>query len=116
MAYQLDTPVICTDVGGLAEVVPHEVSGFIVPPGDAAALAREIVRFYEEGWEERLRTGVREQKRKYGWDPLVAAIEAFAAQPGGGPAGRAREIESPEGRAREGRALEDEARQAEEEA
>jgi len=116
VAYQLDTPVICTDVGGLAEVVPHEVSGFIVPPGDAAALAREIVRFYEEGWEERLRTGVREQKRKYGWDPLVAAIEAFAAQPGGGPAGRAREIESPEGRAREGRALEDEARQAEEEA
>jgi glycosyltransferase involved in cell wall biosynthesis len=31
-------PCVVTDVGGNAEVVLHEVSGFVVPPGDSAAL------------------------------------------------------------------------------
>jgi D-inositol-3-phosphate glycosyltransferase len=78
IAYQLDTPVICTDVGGLAEVVPHGRSGFIVPPEDVPALAAAVVRFYGEHWEERLREGVRAEKLKYGWGRLVEAIEELA--------------------------------------
>ncbi|MFH1144980.1 MAG: glycosyltransferase [Candidatus Eisenbacteria bacterium] len=78
VAYQLDTPVICTAVGGLAEVVPHESSGFIVPPDDVDALAAAVVRFYEGGWEQRLREGVRAQKARFGWAPLVEAIEDLA--------------------------------------
>ena len=78
VAYQLDAPVICTDVGGLAEVVPDGRTGFVVPPGDAPALAAAVVRFYDESWEERLRAGVREEKRKYSWEPMVEAIEELA--------------------------------------
>lgn len=79
VAYQLETPVICTDVGGLAEVVPDGRSGFVVPPDDIVALAEAVIRYYEEDWEQRLRAGVRAEKRRYGWDPLVAAIEELAA-------------------------------------
>jgi glycosyltransferase involved in cell wall biosynthesis len=32
-------PVIATDHGGAAETVEHEVTGVLVPPGDAASLA-----------------------------------------------------------------------------
>lgn len=78
VAYQLDSPVVCTDVGGLAEVVREGESGFIVPPEDPQALAQAVIRFYEEGWEERLRAGVRALKGAYGWEPLVAAIEELA--------------------------------------
>ncbi len=78
IAYHLDTPVICADVGGLGEVVPEGVTGFLVPPEDAKALADAIVRFYEENWEECLRAGVRKEKEKYGWAPLVSAIEELA--------------------------------------
>jgi D-inositol-3-phosphate glycosyltransferase len=81
IAYQLDSPVIVTDVGGLAEVVPDGRTGFVVPPGDGAALAAAVVRFYDEDWETRLRAGVREEKRKYSWEPMVAAIEALAEGP-----------------------------------
>jgi len=80
VAYQLDTPVVCTDVGGLGEVVPHERSGFVVPPEDGDALAAAVVRFFVEDWEERLRAGVRAEKRKYSWEPLVAAIEELAQE------------------------------------
>jgi D-inositol-3-phosphate glycosyltransferase len=79
VAYQLDTPVICTDVGGLAEVVRDSVSGFVTRPDDPRALAEAVVRYYTEEWEEKLRAGVREVKREYGWAPLVEAIEELAA-------------------------------------
>ncbi|MCK4412007.1 MAG: glycosyltransferase [Candidatus Eisenbacteria sp.] len=89
VAYQLDTPVICTDVGGLAEVVPDGSSGFVVPPDDIEALADAVIRYYAENWEERLRAGVRVEKRRYGWDPLVRAIEELAgAVSSGGASGR----------------------------
>ncbi|MCW3043390.1 MAG: glycosyltransferase [Actinobacteria bacterium] len=35
-------PVVATDVGGVAEVVRDGASGFVVPPGDAAALAARV--------------------------------------------------------------------------
>ncbi len=79
VAYQLDTPVICTDVGGLSEIVLHERTGFVVPPDDPAALAAAVVRYYTEGWEARLRAGVRAEKHRYTWGAMAAAIEELAS-------------------------------------
>lgn len=39
IAYAHSTPVVCTDVGGLPEVVEHGRTGLVVPSGDAGALA-----------------------------------------------------------------------------
>ena len=41
-------PVVATDVGGVAEVVRDGTSGFVVPPGDAAALAARVARILDE--------------------------------------------------------------------
>ncbi len=80
VAYQLDAPVICTAVGGLAEVVHHEVTGLVVPPDDPRAFAAAVLRFYDEGWETRLREGVQREKERYSWTPMVTAIEELAAE------------------------------------
>ncbi|MCX7984578.1 MAG: glycosyltransferase [Bacteroidetes bacterium] len=77
IAYHFDTPVIVTDVGGLAEVVNHRKTGFVVPPCDTIALADAIRTFYTEGWEPRLREGVRKEKSRFSWETLVKAIEEF---------------------------------------
>jgi glycosyltransferase involved in cell wall biosynthesis len=37
-------PVLSTDVGGVGDLVAHGETGWLVPPGDPAALARGIER------------------------------------------------------------------------
>lgn len=87
VAYHLDTPVICTDVGGLGEIVREGETGLLVPPDDPAALARAVIRYYTEQLEEPLRAGVVGAKRDYTWEPLIAAIEELGGARGAGPGG-----------------------------
>jgi glycosyltransferase involved in cell wall biosynthesis len=46
MAYGV--PTIVTDVGGSPELVQHEISGIVVPPGDAQALAAAIATLWRQ--------------------------------------------------------------------
>lgn len=78
IAYNFDKPVIATDVGGLAEVVLHDKTGFVVPPGDPAALANAIEAFYRQDRGAAFTLEVEKEKKKYSWDNLVAAIESLA--------------------------------------
>ena len=43
-ACMLGRPVVASDVGGVNEIVTHEQTGLIVPPGDAAALASAMTQ------------------------------------------------------------------------
>jgi glycosyltransferase involved in cell wall biosynthesis len=43
-AYAFDKPVITTNVGGLSEVVEHDVTGLLVPPKDSEKLAQAMVK------------------------------------------------------------------------
>jgi colanic acid/amylovoran biosynthesis glycosyltransferase len=42
-AHAVGLPVLATRVGSVDQIVQHGVSGFLVPPGDAAALSRALV-------------------------------------------------------------------------
>jgi len=75
IAYQFDKPVIATDVGGLAEVVLNNRTGFIVRPEAPQEVADAVVRFYEGKREAEFVRNVREEKKKYSWENLVQAIE-----------------------------------------
>lgn len=80
IAYQFDKPVIATDVGGLAEVVRHGVTGFIIPAENPAALASAVTDFYKTKSETRFVRAVQREKKKYSWDSLVKAIEEHAGK------------------------------------
>ena len=41
-------PVVATKVGGVMDIVEHGYSGFLVPPGDVAALAERICQLVED--------------------------------------------------------------------
>jgi glycosyltransferase involved in cell wall biosynthesis len=43
-ALALGKPIVATDVGGVTEVIEHDISGLIVPIGDANALGAAIAR------------------------------------------------------------------------
>jgi glycosyltransferase involved in cell wall biosynthesis len=77
IAYHFDKPVIATDVGGLAEVVIDNKTGFIVPPSEPMKLSESIVRFYREKMESAFVKNVEQEKTKYSWDHMVEAIEGL---------------------------------------
>jgi len=77
IAYHFNRPLVVTDVGGLAEIVPHEKAGLVVPPQNPQALAAAICRFFVEQMAPQLQRGVAEEKRKYSWERLYEAIEAL---------------------------------------
>jgi glycosyltransferase involved in cell wall biosynthesis len=78
IAFHFEVPMVVTDVGGLAEVVPHEEAGFVVPPEDPAALADALARYFDGDWRERLTQGLRRHKQRYAPDRLAEAIERLA--------------------------------------
>jgi glycosyltransferase involved in cell wall biosynthesis len=47
-AMAMAKPVIATSVGGIPEIVENEVTGILVPPHDAAALADAISRYIDD--------------------------------------------------------------------
>ncbi len=47
-AMAMGLPAVGTDVGGVAELVRHEDTGLVVPPGDPPALARALSRLLAE--------------------------------------------------------------------
>lgn len=73
VAFHFERPMLVTNVGGLPEIVPDGKVGFVVRP-DAQEIADAIVRYYDEGWEERLTEGVRAEKSKYGWDKMTERL------------------------------------------
>jgi glycosyltransferase involved in cell wall biosynthesis len=43
-AMERGRPVIAADIGGLGELVEHEITGLLVPPGEAEPLAQALER------------------------------------------------------------------------
>lgn len=76
VAYHFNKPMIVTNVGGLAEIVPDGRCGFVVEP-EPEAIADAICRFFA-GDEERFAAGIEEQKKLYSWDRLTEAIRSLA--------------------------------------
>jgi glycosyltransferase involved in cell wall biosynthesis len=77
VAYHFGRPMLVTDVGGLAELIPNGVVGYVVPP-TAAAIADALVDFYANDREETFAAGVRQEARKFSWEVMVAALKEVA--------------------------------------
>ena len=78
IAFHFGRPVITTDVGGLAEIVPDGVAGLVVPPRDPAALADALIRFVADGLGPEMEAGVVAECQRYTWDALALALEGLA--------------------------------------
>ena len=76
VAYHFDRPMLVTDVGGLAELVPHGEVGYVTPP-TPGAIADALVDFFTH--PERAITfteGVRRVKHQFSWAEMVGALTA----------------------------------------
>ena len=73
IGYHFEKPMLVTHVGGLAEIIHHNKTGYVcqVNPKD---IADHILKFYQENKAEYFAPFIKEEKKKYSWDKLVDAI------------------------------------------
>lgn len=76
LAYHFEKPMIVTAVGGLPDLVPHKKAGLVAQP-NPASIADAIVEYYSLG-EDFFIPNVLEEKKKYSWQKLTAAITDLA--------------------------------------
>lgn len=73
IAYYYNKPMIVTNVGGLAELVPHDKVGLICEV-NAYSIATAIARFYDENMEAQLSKNASVEKQKFTWSTLTNCI------------------------------------------
>lgn len=75
-AFNFNKPMIVSDLGVLAEVVPDGVAGYVVPPEDPISLADAVTKFFEVGAAAFV-DGVASQKAKFSWESLSEELTSF---------------------------------------
>lgn len=73
IAYHFERPMLVTNVGGLAEIVPHGKVGYVAEP-NAEDIAEALVDFVVHKSESDFRDGILEEKSKYAWSNMTKAL------------------------------------------
>lgn len=79
VAYHFEKPMVVTNVGGLAEVVPDGKVGFVTAP-DPTEIATAIIRFFQPDSLPNLQQNIAAEKQKYSWDTLLTNLLGIAKQ------------------------------------
>ncbi|MFB3903571.1 MAG: glycosyltransferase [Acidobacteriota bacterium] len=83
-AFAFDRPVVATRVGSLPLTVDHGRTGYLVEPGDPAALAEAVLRFFREGKAREFIDNIRQAKQRFSWERFVEIVEEAVTQRDGG--------------------------------
>jgi len=79
IAYQFNKPMIVTNVGGLAEIVPDGKAGYVVEPSPTA-IANAIFDFYSANKENLFIDGIKQIRPRFEWGAMVNTIEKLASE------------------------------------
>ena len=75
LAYQFDSPVLVTDVGGLKDMVEPYGTGVVVDAPEASLITKGITKFFDEDLQESCKKNIRQFKKDYSWNNLAKAVE-----------------------------------------
>lgn len=77
IAYHFEKPMIVTNVGGLAEIVPDGKAGYVVEP-DEKQIADAIVDFFDNNRQNEFNEGLLFEKKKYAWSNMTRSVKKAA--------------------------------------
>ena len=82
-AMSYGVPVVASDIGGITDIVEHDSSGLLVPPGDPAALAQALERLARDpALASRIgEAGEQRVRRAFGWPEIMAKWHAVYRAP-----------------------------------
>ena len=73
IAYHFERPMLVTDVGGLREIVPDKICGYVVKPV-AEEISNAIEDYFENNRKEAFSLNVKKEKEKYSWSKMTTSI------------------------------------------
>lgn len=76
IAFHFNKPMITTNVGGLAEIVPDGKVGYVINP-DSREIADAIEKYYKESKESEFSANVKIEKEKYSWERMTETIDSL---------------------------------------
>lgn len=74
ICYNFCTPVIVTNVGGLAEIVPDDCVGYVCEPS-VEGVTNALERIYEGDTLARFADAMTEERKRFSWQAMCDAIE-----------------------------------------
>jgi glycosyltransferase involved in cell wall biosynthesis len=75
IAYAFRKPVVASSVGGIPEVVVDGVTGYLVPPGNAGAIADAVRRYFADDERDRFADAISRESETYSWERMVETVE-----------------------------------------
>jgi glycosyltransferase involved in cell wall biosynthesis len=76
IAYHFEKPMLVTNVGGLAEIVPNGKVGYTVEP-EQKAIADALVDFFENKRFDSFTDNILLEKKKYSWRRMTNTIDSL---------------------------------------
>lgn len=73
VSYFYDKPMLVTNVGGLSEIVPDKVCGYVVEP-EPVAIASSILDFFDNKRSETFSGNIKREKTKFSWSRMTETI------------------------------------------
>jgi glycosyltransferase involved in cell wall biosynthesis len=76
IGYHFEKPMLVSNVGGLAEIIPDEKVGYVVEP-NPKAIADKLVDFFENKRATEFYNNLIEEKKKYEWSTMTQTIKTL---------------------------------------
>ena len=73
VGYYYEKPMLVTNVGGLAEIVPNEHCGYVVE-NSVPLISEKIIEYFAQNKEEEFTTNVRVERKKYEWKEFIKVL------------------------------------------
>jgi len=73
IGYHFNKPMLVTNVGGLPEMVPHNVAGYVAEP-EEKSIANALYDFFSNDKKDIFESNIKKEKKKYLWSNMTNAI------------------------------------------
>jgi len=73
VSFHFEIPTLVTNVGGLSEIIPHKIAGYVVEP-NAKAIAEGVMDYFDKNRAAAFTEGMKVEKKKYEWKIFVEEV------------------------------------------
>ena len=73
IGYHFNKPMLVTNVGGLSEIIPDKVIGYVTEP-NPKAISEAILDFFENDKKDEFVENIKKEKEKFSWSGMISTI------------------------------------------